>query len=288
MANDDDNATREDALWAISYICDSDNDSDQIASAMTPKLLEALFDNIRPDSIRTRITPALRAIGNLTTGASNQPTHLMIVHPYRAPKTTKSPASVAGKRKFDKNRTGVLPLLAELASSISTNGIRRELMWCISNILAGGSEQTAKCIRHGIMDAVILTMTTKLDITDAVRKEALWCVINAFSAASDVDFRALVLNGKLINLLFSTLNANYNTSTVNAALLAIHRILFFASTLRQACFSDVFDDPITSLFLTRHAGLIERLVLQNHQKAIEVQALLDNFCLEISSSELDL
>lgn len=280
MATDHDDPTREDALWAISYICDSDSDADQIASASTPKLLDVLFMNILPDSARSRITPALRAIGNLTTGLSNQPTHMMIVHPFRA-----KGASTSSKRKFV-SRSGVLPLLYDLATSIATNGIRRELMWCISNILAGGFEFTSQCIQHGIMDAIVQVMS-KSDITDAVRKEALWCVINAYTAASDADFRALVPNGKLINVLFGTLSANYNPATVTAALNSIQRVLHFAASLRQSCLYDVSDDPITSSFYAQHAKFIDRLVLQHHPKAIEVQALLDLYCIELLP-EIDL
>ena len=274
MANDADSSTREDALWALSYICDSDSDSEQIQSASTPGLIEVLFANIDPALPRSRITPALRAIGNLTTGFSNVPTTMMINATFPRPKLRSRPRKNTGVNA----KGGLLPLLANLASNMTLT-IRRELLWCISNILAGGSDQTNDCIQAGIMDAIILIMLSP-DISDNIAKEGLWCVINAFTAASDADFRALLFHEHLVKLLFYGLHINHNQATINAALNAMGRIIDYTKTLRNSCLRECFEDPFTSLFREIQLSLVENAALSNNSRAVSLLETLDEYCVE--------
>lgn len=273
MANDTDDSTREDALWAISYICDSDADSEQIETSLRPGLLDALFANIDPHVARSRITPSLRAVGNLTTGISNQPMITMIYH---IPATNKR-----AKKTAKATTQGLLPRLAQLAQ-VSSLPLRRELMWCISNILAGGSLQTRECIKCGIIDIILFVLGPDQPMSDAVRKEVLWCIINAYTAASDEDFTNLVFNGEFIVQFFNIFNANYNNATTNAAFNSFHRILEFAAHARSSELHGPGEDPITSLFSIRLGHTVEVLAQTNHPKAMEVQALLDRYNVDIS------
>ena len=155
-----------DACWAISYLSESDWSNNKIQaiieSGACPRLVVLL---VHPSA--SVQTPALRSIGNITTG-DNLQTQVVIT-------------------------SGALPALFSLLSS-PKEGIRKEACWTISNITAGSPPQIQAVIDANLIPPLI-NLPSNADFK--TRKEACWAISNATSGGlqEPIQIRYLVNQG---------------------------------------------------------------------------------------------
>jgi hypothetical protein len=67
--------------------------------------------------------------------------------------------------------------------------VRKEVVWSISNITAGSSNQIALCIQSGLFDKLVFLM---IHDDPAIKKEAIWAISNATAGGDDAVMDELV------------------------------------------------------------------------------------------------
>lgn len=156
--NNDD--AKADALWALSYISDGDDERIQLVNG-EEGILESLIDLLGKNS--SVVTPALRTIGNIVSG-SNEQTEAVL-------------------------DAGLMSQMKGLLNS-SKRMICKEACWVLSNIAAGTHQQIGIVLKtKGIMGRVVeMAQTSEWE----VRKEAIWVVSNIATGGTDKQVMAAV------------------------------------------------------------------------------------------------
>jgi importin subunit alpha-1 len=155
-----------DACWALSYLSDDSNPSNEkigavVESGCIRRLVELLMSP-KSNSVKT---PALRTIGNIVTGDDLQTQAVL--------------------------QSGALEALGFLLSN-EKKAIRKEACWTISNITAGNPDQIESVINAQLIQPLVkLLEQGSFD----VRKEAAWAISNATSGGSEQQIRFLVREG---------------------------------------------------------------------------------------------
>jgi importin subunit alpha-6/7 len=141
IQNSNDAEVMTDALWALSYL--SDGDDERINACVQANITTEIVRKLSDNQVKI-ITPALRIVGNLVSGNE-----------------------IATQTVMD---AGVLPVLYKLMDH-QKKGIRKEACWAISNITAGTPSQIETVLSHtNIMKKIIeLAEHANWD----VRKEAV-------------------------------------------------------------------------------------------------------------------
>ena len=153
-----------DALWALSYISDGDNDRIQtvIDSGVVPHLITRL------DSTELKVlVPALRTVGNITLGDDKQ-TEILL--------------------SFS-NLVGTLMRLAQH----SKQSIKKEALWTLSNITAGNEHQI-ETVTSSVVNIQQLINSCLNEKTDIAR-EATYVLANACSGGTSEQVKRLVNEG---------------------------------------------------------------------------------------------
>jgi importin subunit alpha-1 len=154
-----------DALWALSYL--SDSDRERLAAVLEAGVVPRIVELLAHPQLVVKI-PALRTIGNIATGDDLQ-TQAVV-------------------------EAGALPHLLKLLAS-EKNSVKREACWTISNIMAGAAgaqERIQVVLDAGAVPMLIhLLQHGKLD----VKKEACWALSNATSGGSAAQIAYLVGQG---------------------------------------------------------------------------------------------
>jgi hypothetical protein len=151
-----------DACWALSYITDDTEDSnDKIQAAVSSGVVGRLVQLLYSTKVKV-VTPALRTIGNIVTGTDTQ-TQAVLDSDVMAP-------------------------LISLLSNKSKN-VRKETCWTISNITAGTPHQINQVLRCNSIPPLIRVL--KSDQFD-VQKEAAWALSNVTSGGNSDQIRYLI------------------------------------------------------------------------------------------------
>jgi len=146
-----------DALWALSYLSDGPNEHiDAVIDAGVVKKLIELLGH----SKLTIVTPALRTIGNIATGSDVATDHVL----------------------------GAIPALRVLLSS-PKSAVRKEALWCLSNITAGNVKQIEAVEVSGVMADV---MKHAMEDSPDVAKEACWVITNFMSGGNHSQVKRLL------------------------------------------------------------------------------------------------
>ena len=169
------------ACWALSYLADGTNDKIQavIESGVVRRVAE-LLGHASPDVV----TPALRTVGCIVTGAELQvepPTHKH-THAHLPPQHELTPPPPGRLQTQIVINSGALGALLRLLNS-HKKSTRKEACWTISNITAGNKDQIQAVIEAGLVPP-LLQLLAKADFPD-VQKEAAWAISNATSGTPE-------------------------------------------------------------------------------------------------------
>jgi len=163
LNNESDDITEDmqvDVCWALSYICDGEND--RIQAVLDANVLPRLMELVARGKT-SLITPIVRIFGNFVSGTELQ-TQAVI-------------------------DAGVFSVANELLHHARKN-IRKETCWLLSNIAAGSHEQISSLLNEScIVEKVVdMAQTAEWD----VRKEAIWIVSNIFTGGTDNQVQHMV------------------------------------------------------------------------------------------------
>ena len=159
LISTDDKDVLVDALWALSYLSDGEEDRLQpfLEAGAVPRVV-ALLAHPNPEVV----TPALRTVGNIVTGDDLMTQTVL--------------------------NEGALHAIAHLLSS-TRKGIRKEACWLVSNVCAGTQAQI-----QGVLDANIVPLLVSLMTRGEpeVAREACWALSNATTGGSPAQIYRLV------------------------------------------------------------------------------------------------
>jgi len=163
----DDAEVITDAAWALSYISDDNNPSNNkiqavIEHGVLPRLVQCLNHHLTSVQV-----PALRCIGNVVTGDDRQTSAVLACKP--------------------------LPFLLGLMSH-RKKGIKKEACWTISNITAGSGEQIQQVLEANMIPPLVCILREE---TFDIQKEAAWAISNATSGGTTSQIRFLVEHGAI-------------------------------------------------------------------------------------------
>lgn len=234
--------TVTDALWALSYVSDGDDDHINTVLTAGPELPQALVgilkDGVSGDA--GLIPPALRILGNFASGTTSQ-TQVVV----------------------DAGALGV----AHDVLSMGKRNIRKEMCWLLSNIAAGTQPQINSLIKTKFLVEKLVELS--MDSEWQTRKEAIWAVSNLCTGGSDTHVSAVVENNG-IEAMALTLEMTGEGRMILVALDAL-RSIFAVSERQNFLYLNLFDE----------VGGIDKLEeLQSHndntvyEKAIE---MIDEF-----------
>ncbi|CAM9535486.1 unnamed protein product [Ascophyllum nodosum] len=152
-----DGPLRVEAAWILAFLTAKENETASVlvAAGMVPALVEALVDSGGQDPL---CTPALRALGNMVSGAEEWADAVM------------------AHQEF-------LPCLDAILRSQSQRTLAKEAAWVASNVAAGRSEHRAALVELGTPAALTtLLLSDQLDL----QQEAAYGIWNVISHDRDL------------------------------------------------------------------------------------------------------
>jgi importin subunit alpha-1 len=183
-----------DALWALSYISDGDDDRINAILLADSGITKSLVKHIDSGKAQV-IAPALRILGNFVSGNEEQTQAVL-----------------------DANVLGV----AMKTLGCSKKNLRKEMCWLLSNISAGTQKQITTLLSSRNLADKLVTLAVEAEWE--TRKEAIWAVSNIFTGGSDSSV-ALLVNQKGIDAMVSVLDLPGENRMLLVALDAIHNML---------------------------------------------------------------
>ncbi len=240
QTNDDD--TLVDTCWALAYMTTDGDALDDIIGASIVGLLVPLLAH---KNVTIQV-PALRAVGNIVTGADHQ-TQAVI-------------------------DAGALPLLRALLSHARTS-IVKESCWALSNITAGTPAQI-----QAVMDAnIIPPLVHLLTFADyKVKKEACWAICNATTAFESHPHQVKhVVQQGCIKPLCAMLEGSHDGRVILVTLDGLKNIL---SVGEQESFSSADGANPYAVFIEEVGGLNAICTLQEHPETevyLKAKSIID-------------
>jgi importin subunit alpha-1 len=152
-----------DALWSLSHISDGTND--RIAAVLAHGALPWILRHLSFGGKRIE-NPGLRCLGNILTGNDHQ-TALAIEH----------------------GAITVLCVMLRAQVHYPGSGMKKEILWALSNVAAGNESQNNGLLQAGVFDLI----SDYIAMDDpSIRKQAQWTVANALRGASPADRTAII------------------------------------------------------------------------------------------------
>mmetsp|Transcript_40794 Transcript_40794/g.107785 ORF Transcript_40794/g.107785 Transcript_40794/m.107785 type:complete len:564 (+) Transcript_40794:95-1786(+) len=216
-----------DACWALSYMCEPpDCIGHLIVAGVLPRLVE-LLGHSSPNVQ----TPALRCLGNVTSGTTEQTQAVL--------------------------SCGTLAMLGRLLAS-EKRDLKKEACWMLSNVTAGAASQIeAVCASGCVPQLAHLVETEEFDI----RKEAAYALCNACIGGAPPTLSGLVYAG-VVRTLCSLLELP-DADLVLGVLEALHNIFAAAEASDPARGVSAVVDQVETV------GGVDKLeALQTHANAV--------------------
>ena len=193
LISSDDKEVLADALWALSYLSDGEEDRLQsvLEAGCLPRVV-ALLAHPNPDVV----TPALRTVGNLVTGDDL---------------TTQAVLN-----------EGLLQSVVGLFKS-ARKGVRKEVCWLVSNVCSGTQTQL-----QAVLDAGIVPLLASQAVQGdwEVVSEACWALANAATTGSRLQVHGLVEGGAIAALSHALQrNVRVDTRVLGVAIEGLESIL---------------------------------------------------------------
>jgi importin subunit alpha-6/7 len=191
----EDDESRLDACFAISYF--SDGEKDRVQDVLDANLLPPIVAMLAPQPSRAldqaSQTAALRVVGNILTGDENQTQAVLDL--------------------------GILPIFSLLLES-PKNSVKKETCWALSNITAGTTSQLQM-----VIDAEIFPKIFELGMSsnNEISKECLWCIANSTQQKNLAQVGYLRGQGLLLYLAWCL--QSVETQTLYVVLSAIDNLL---------------------------------------------------------------
>lgn len=233
----------QDALWALSYV--SDGDDDRIQAVVDVGVIPKLVDLLSHPS-HSVITPTVRTLGNIVSGSDRQTQAVL--------------------------DAGVLDKVKALLGHARKN-VRKETCWLLSNIAAGTKSQIGELVsKTAEMSAVVRAAETE---AWEIRKEAMWILSNVATGGTDAHIELLVELGG-IGAVCGVLDLS-DARIVSIALEAVENILKAGDRMGRSyqSFVDEADglDKIEGLQEHQNNDIYEKAVqiIENHFGAEEVE-----------------
>ncbi|VDN08362.1 unnamed protein product [Thelazia callipaeda] len=185
-----DSKLKIDAVWAIAYIADDAVGGIQIDAVLhTPQLLHQLLELVECKETRR---PALRALGSLVAGGDDQ-TQIVL-------------------------DAGLLPRVIKVFRNNIAIGQKREIVWILSNIAAGSSEQIDMLFDT---DGIVELLMNTFDCDDCrIRKEVGWTVANALTGAN-IDRSRWLCSSNILHIVPELLNLRNERNLIERTLFAL-------------------------------------------------------------------
>lgn len=156
-----------DALWALSYIADGNDERiDAILRCENEGALLKTVVNYVTCNNPQLMSPSLRILGNFVSGTEQQTQAVVDAGALAA----------------------AMPTLES-----SKKSLRKEMCWMLSNIAAGTQDQITSLIKTSSVAERLVSMS--IDAEWETRKEAIWAVSNIFTGGSDGHVSFLVNQG---------------------------------------------------------------------------------------------
>lgn len=200
-----------DALWLLSYLSDGDDENQRTVAGCTG-VITGLMEYLSFGTDVQFLIPALRAAGNLLTGA-DYITSTVLEH-------------------------DIIRVLKPLLKHHRT-GIRKEAAWAFSNILGGTRDHISLCMEQDILTA-LLEIANSRQPHDVI-KEASWAITNAVLGSSAEDFAAIVSLPGFISCYAACLT-HQEAGLYQLAASAMDRVMIFGEqlgALESTDFADV-------------------------------------------------
>mmetsp|Transcript_60707 Transcript_60707/g.180001 ORF Transcript_60707/g.180001 Transcript_60707/m.180001 type:complete len:553 (-) Transcript_60707:202-1860(-) len=243
LVNSEHKENLQDALWALSYV--SDGEDDRIQAVLDAGIIPKLVDLLSHTSANV-ITPTLRTLGNIVSGSDTQTQAVL--------------------------DAGVLNKVQTLLSHARKN-VRKETCWLLSNIAAGTKSQIGELVSQtAIMSSAVRASETEVW---EVRKEAMWILSNVATGGTDANIELLVELGG-IGAVCGALDVA-DAKIISIALEAIENILQAGDRLGRnyQCFVDEADglDKIEGMQHHQNNDIYKKAVdiIENHFGADEVE-----------------
>merc|ERR1712224_985064 len=191
-----------DALWALSYISDGDDDRIDSVLDLGENFLKSLVNILKGHQVKL-MAPALRILGNFASGNEIQ-TQAVI-------------------------DAGIINVSLTVLDN-PKKSLRKEMCWLLSNISAGSQRQISSLLKVPKVAEKLIEFSMQADWE--TRKEAVWAVSNACTGGSDSQVMFMVKQNA-IEAMISVLDIN-DSRLVVVGLEAINNILTVSDRQGQA------------------------------------------------------
>ncbi|CBZ54706.1 putative armadillo/beta-catenin-like repeat-containing protein [Neospora caninum Liverpool] len=133
------------------------------------------------------VRPALRIVGQVATGSVRQ-TQLLLdccVTDQRGIYGDENSrhASSTAERSLSSQPSSLLLHILRILLHHERKAVRKDCGWCISNIAVGSLHQLQQLLDLGVLEAVLMQLSSRGEEEEEVRRELLWVVVNACTTA---------------------------------------------------------------------------------------------------------
>ncbi|PAV76145.1 hypothetical protein WR25_23445 [Diploscapter pachys] len=168
LLNYSDKQVRHDALWAVSYL--TDGNDEQISLSVSSGVIDIIFSTLQSSDTQL-IAPSLRALGNVCTGNDDLTQYVI--------------------------NLGLLKEIIPLVERVKSTVTMKESTWLLSNILAGTQDQIQAVINAGLLPYLKEVLKSG---DYKCQYEAIWALANIATGGTSQQILSMVHEGIVTEL----------------------------------------------------------------------------------------